>query len=142
MDCTKRTGCQLLFSFRRRKRGFLHHHRKGSCHAKRPPCGSILVFNENNPYGIVEGARTNYDGSVDAEAKGLAELKDGDRLDFLCDYYGYDESFQNNYYLGEPLIVDGPLTISNVSIGNEPYRATYRLTDIYHNRHWTLAVTR
>lgn len=101
----------------------------------------ILVFNNENPYGVVEGARINYDGAVDAEARGLLALQDGDRLEILCDYYGYDESFQDNYYLGEPLIVNGDIQVSNVDIETQAYKAAYRLTDIYSNHHWTPSVS-
>lgn len=101
----------------------------------------ILVFNDQNPNGVVAGARINYDGKTDVQARGLIEIKPGDTLDFVCDYYGYDEKFRNNYYIGEQLVVSGPLTISDVSIGNEPYKAAFKLTDLYHNVYWTPAIT-
>lgn len=97
----------------------------------------ILVFTDEQPNGVVAGARINYGGSTDAQAKGLITIEEGDRLDFLCDYYSYDEQFQNNYYLGEQLTVSGELTVSNVSVGEAQCKATYRLRDIYQNAYWT-----
>ncbi|MDD2476406.1 MAG: hypothetical protein PHI32_10885 [Dysgonamonadaceae bacterium] len=101
----------------------------------------ILVFNNENPYGIVTGAQINYDETVtETIAKGLIEIKQGDKIDFLCDYYTYDGEFINNYYLGEQMIVDGELTIGNISVGDHHCKVTYRLTDIYNNKYWTPSV--
>ncbi|MGI6069280.1 MAG: clostripain-related cysteine peptidase [Blautia sp.] len=98
----------------------------------------ILNFTSENPNGEVAGARKVYDqGETDTLSKGLIPIEEGDQLDFLCDYYTYDEEFQDNYYLGEPLYVNGELTISNVRVGEEVCVASYRITDIYQNHFWT-----
>lgn len=97
----------------------------------------MLVFDQDNPYGYVAGARTEYGDETETIAKGLTELAPGDRLDFLCDYYGYDGTFLNNYYLGDPMTVGDSLEISNVDVGAGQVRATYRFTDIYNQHYWT-----
>lgn len=98
----------------------------------------ILNFTDEKPEGEVAGARIRYDEAVtETQAKGLIEIKDQDRIDFLCDYYSYDQTFQNNYYLGEPLVVSGELTISNVRLTGNEYVAAYRLSDMYQNYYWT-----
>jgi len=98
----------------------------------------ILSFTEETPYGEVLGAKTVYaDGTV---AKGLTPLYDGDTLDFLCDFYNYDETFDDSYYLDDPMTVSGEIEISNVSVGDEPVLFTYRLTDIYNNTYWLPAM--
>ena len=57
----------------------------------------VLVFDNENPYGYIVGARTVYvDGETDTQAKGLTELQVGDTLDFICDYYGYDSEGHSN----------------------------------------------
>jgi len=95
----------------------------------------ILAFTDKNEYGEVLGARLVYDdGSV---AKGLIQLKNGDILDFICDYYTYDEKFNDSYFIGERMIVEGELEVSNVSIGDVRCLVTYMLTDIYNNSYWT-----
>ncbi len=100
----------------------------------------ILEFTDENPKGTVLGARINYNGVTENEAKGLLTIKAGDKIDFLCDYYTYGKQLQNNYYLGEQLIVNGPLAISNVNIGSKKYIAAYRFTDIYQNKYWTPSI--
>ncbi len=98
----------------------------------------ILVFDDENPYGFVAGARTNYEEEeTETVAKGLTELKPGDRIDFLCDYYGYDGTFLDNYYLGETMTVGQEIEISNVDVGDGEVLASYRLTDIYNRQYWT-----
>ena len=97
----------------------------------------MLVFDQDNPHGYVAGARTEYRGETETIAKGLTELTPGDKLEFLCDYYGYDGTFLDNYYLGDPMTVGDTLEISNVDVGTGQVRATYRLTDIYNQHYWT-----
>ncbi len=101
----------------------------------------IVVFDENRPYGEILGARIVYQGETDTVAKGLLEISGGDTLDFLCDFYSYDEVYMASYYLGEQMVVTGPLTISNVSVGDAESKVTYKLTDMYNNTYWTQALS-
>ncbi|MCR5229594.1 MAG: hypothetical protein K6D03_05670 [Solobacterium sp.] len=99
----------------------------------------IIRFEGDNP-GVVLGAQKIYEDGI--EAKGLIEIKDGDRIEFLCDYYTYDGDYQATYYLGEPLIVEDA---SDLKVGiyeiepkeNEKVLFGYRLTDAYNAYHWT-----
>jgi len=101
----------------------------------------ILVFTDENPYGSVAGAQTDYSaGETETVMRGLIELQDGDEIDFLCDYYSYDGEYQDTYMLGNRLTVSGEPFISNVTIGDMNARVTYRLTDIYGNHYWTEAL--
>ena len=99
----------------------------------------ILVFDNENPYGYVAGARYDYrDGETETIAKGLTGLSDGDEIDFLCDYYSYDGDYLDSYMLGDPYVVDGEMEISNVYLPDESAALPcYRLTDIYHQQYWT-----
>ncbi len=103
----------------------------------------IIVFDNENPYGMVVGAQIKYDTTHQTEtvAKGLIEIAAGDKIDFLCDYYTYDGQYSDTYYLGEQYIASGEWKIENLSVENSSYRMTYRLTDIYGNRYWTPAIT-
>ena len=99
----------------------------------------ILVFDESNPAGYIAGARTVYDGETETVAKTLTELEPGDKIDFLCDYYNYDGSYSDSYYLGEAYTV--PEDLSSVVIGNiyvdNDTSVAYRITDIYNQHYWT-----
>lgn len=101
----------------------------------------ILVFDNDHPYGYVAGARTDYlESSAHAQAKNIAEISAGDKIDFLCDYYSYDGEYKDSYYLGEQLTVGSQgassLTISNTDVGGK-VKVTYRFTDIYNQEYWT-----
>ena len=104
----------------------------------------ILIFDQDHPKGYVAGARTDYEEEVtETESKGLIELVKGDRIDFLCDYYGYDGSYQDSYMLGEEFVVPGAmedLAISNTAVGDGDVIAMYRFTDIYQQNYWTEAI--
>ena len=100
----------------------------------------ILVFDNENPNGVVAGARKVYSGETQTIQRGLIEIKSGDVIDFLCDHYAFDKSFDDAYYLGEQYIADDELTIANMDIGTANKLVTYCLTDIYGNEIWTDAV--
>ncbi|MBR5291547.1 MAG: peptidase C11 [Clostridia bacterium] len=101
----------------------------------------ILVFSDQDEYGTVAGARKVYDDEeTDTVMRGLIDIKDGDVIDFLCDYYSYEGEYLDTYMLGNRMTVDGELFISNVDIGDVSPLVTYRLTDIYGNHFWTEAI--
>ena len=64
-------------------------------------------------------------------------LKVGDEIDFVCDYYNYDQEFQKNYYLGETMTIEGTPEISSTDVGEGGVMISYRFTDIYGQRYWT-----
>ena len=101
-----------------------------------------LLFTDEQPHGYVAGARIVYDDSeTDTVARGLIELADGDVLDFICDYYSYDGSYQDSYLLGDALTVDGELQISDTYLGEGGTMIVCRFTDIYGQDYWTQAIT-
>lgn len=102
----------------------------------------LLIFDDDNPQGAVIGARPVYEESDnDTVAKNAIALKDGDKLEFVCDYYSYEGEYQDSYYLGEPLILDmnEGIKIANMDIGKS-VRAVYKLTDIYEQSYWTQVI--
>jgi len=101
----------------------------------------ILVFDNDNPYGYVAGARTVYhDGETDTVAKSQESLQPGDEVEFLCDYYGYDGTYQDSYLMGEPVTVGGEgLSVSDVPLDGST-RATYRFTDLYGQSYWSAVI--
>ena len=102
----------------------------------------LLVFDNENPYGYIAGARAAYvAGETETVAKGMTEIQVGDTLDFLCDYYSYDGEYLDSYYLGEQMIVSDRMEISNVDVGAGRVQVTYRFTDIYNQAYWTPAFT-
>ena len=98
----------------------------------------ILVFDSDNPNGYIAGATTDYvGGETETVAKSLTELTNGDQIDFVCDYYTYDQQYQDTYYLGDTLTYSDNLTISNTNVGDGTILITYRFTDIYNQSYWT-----
>lgn len=98
----------------------------------------ILVFDTENPNGYVAGAVSDYrSGETGTIAKSMTGLRDGDTLDFICDYYGYDGSYQDSYLLGEQLTVSGEPLVSDLRVDAEKCSAAYRFTDIYQQHYWT-----
>ena len=98
----------------------------------------VVEFTDADPYGSVVGVRRVYkNGETTTVAKTMDTVTDGDVIDFVCDYYSYDGEYLDSYMLGEQLIVDGALTISDVYVDEYASRLTYLFTDIYNQQYWT-----
>lgn len=104
----------------------------------------ILVFDHENPYGKVIGAQLRYDADTETEtqAKGLIDILPGDKIDYLCDYYTYDGEYTDTYFLGDQYIATGEWIIENLAVGEDNFKMTYRITDIYNNKYWTPSITK
>ena len=103
----------------------------------------LVVFDAEHPSGYITGARPVYvEGETDTVAKSLIEINDGDVIDFICDYYSYDGSYENSYLLGERMTVDGELQVSDVFIDYGTMLVTYRFTDLYQQHYWTETLVR
>jgi len=102
----------------------------------------ILEFTNENPYGAVLGAQYDYEATAtDTVMKGLVEIVPGDKIDFLCDYYNYDGSFNDAYKLGEPMTATVSWEIGNAPLGDGVnWDMAYRITDVYGGQYWTPAV--
>ena len=101
----------------------------------------ILVFDNEHPNGYIAGARDVYlKGETETVAKNLTEVKKGDAVIFLCDYYSYDGVYQDSYYLGDTMVLGDEVEIGNIRIDAAHTEVTYRLTDIYQQTYWTPVV--
>ena len=101
----------------------------------------IIEFTSEEDYGKVVGVRRVYkDGETDTVAKTMDAVADGDVIDFICDYYSYEGEYLDSYMLGEQLIVDGELVVSDVYVDEDCANFTYLFTDIYNQKYWTTPV--
>ena len=108
------------------------------CYLNGDRCNLILIFDDDNPYGYVAGASFDYkDGETETVPKSMTALKDGDVLDFVSNYCNYDLEFEDSYYLGEQMVVDGEPEITDTYIGDDPAFVSYRFTDIYGQEYWS-----
>ena len=95
-----------------------------------------VIFDDENPYGKVTGAYPFYEnGETETAPKGLVPLERGDKLEFVCDFYAYDGSYQSSCTLGSALTVRGEPTLENLRLNNSVI-PSYRITDIYGNSYW------
>ncbi len=98
----------------------------------------LVVFDENSKESYVSGARKVYtNNETETVAKSLIALKKGDKLDFVCDYYNYDGTYQDSYKLGNTMTLSDTLYVSNVDISANKVNATFLFTDIYNQQYWT-----
>ena len=103
----------------------------------------IVSFDDDNPKGYLTGVETDYrNGETDTIAKSTSELKKGDKIDFVCDYYSYDGVYQDSYLLGNQLVYDGTFSLGDTDVGDGKIKITYCFTDIYHQEYWTAAIVK
>ncbi len=104
-------------------------------------CNLIIIFDNEHPGGYIAGARYDYTDESDdmAVAKSVTEIEDGAKIDFICDYYDYDQNFKDSYMLGEQWTYRKDATLSYEDVGANT-RITYLLTDIYNSEYWTPAI--
>ena len=94
----------------------------------------IVNFTNENPYGIIIGAKKVNDNNI--IDKGIIEIKDGNQIKFIANYYKYDGSLDKEYQIGDTLIVDGELQLNNIYLDNN-YLYTYCFKDVYGNKMYT-----
>lgn len=99
----------------------------------------LVVFDNEHPDGYLVGANTDYNnGETEAIAKNVTELNAGDKIDFICDYYSYDGTYLDSYYLGDTITVSNDMEIGYLELPSDAVvKATYKFTDIYQQVYWT-----
>ena len=104
----------------------------------------IVVFDSENEDGYVAGARYDYkDGETETVAKSITELEEGATIDYVCDYYHYDKTYDDSFYLGERKIFSGSFSdmqISNTYVGDSKVLETYCFTDQFGQNYWSEAL--
>ena len=88
----------------------------------------------------IAGARFDYvDGETEAVAKGVTEIEPGSLIEYVADYYTYDDVYDGSYVLSDAIEYSEDMEISDVII-DQDCKTTYLLTDIYAQEYWTPAV--
>ena len=97
----------------------------------------LMVVTDDEYNGEITGAYpvATYNGE---QGKGNIEIRQGDRLEFLCDYYSYDGSYEASYTLENSSLTVGPdgIYISIMELDNEEVSVMYRLTNLYGYHYW------
>ena len=112
----------------------------------------IFVFEDDiskgeNLNSYIAGVRFDYAEPQGEDAVGMpeaktAELTEGDKLEFVADYYGADGEFQDSYRISEEIAWTPDMQIGYIDMSELKSNlvATFLFTDIYNNEHWTSAL--
>ena len=116
--------------------------------------GAVFDYNEGETELVAKSVtQTDFDTVMTDEEKDPEEglksveeapefaLKDGDRLEFICDYYSYDGEYQDSFLLGDPVTISGEPVIEYLKPDAGSLRLMYKFTDLYENEFWTPALT-
>lgn len=97
----------------------------------------VITFSDKCPEGKILGYKYGY-GEDAMCLKGLMPINEGDTVEFICDFYTYNQEYESSYSLGDPITVDSNgLELSYCDIGDGTCLVYYRITDIYGNDYWT-----
>lgn len=99
----------------------------------------IIYWDKDHPDGEVIGAeRADYYGDTTMYGRGLIDIKKGDEIEFIVDYYKYNGDYDDEYIYGDTLKVGKKgLKVSYEWIGDGECTIYYMLTDIYNNIYYT-----
>ena len=110
----------------------------------------IRTFYADDDLQELPKTQTELDAPADLENVSDADaettirlLRPGDVLDFLCDYYRYDGSYENTYMLGQQLVIGS----EGVRVANVPFNSgerlalNFRFTDLYQQHYWSESLT-
>lgn len=98
----------------------------------------MLYWDDDHTDGYVAGyrPRTN-DKGPGAYPRNLSQFMKGDKIDFTCDYYTYDGEYDDEYYFGDTLVVDGDITVSYEEVDEFTTWVYFKIKDIYQNTYYT-----
>ena len=88
----------------------------------------------------VIGACRDYREGVKLVAKNITEIKEGDEIQFVCDYYDYDGNLNNTFALGDKLVVKDDIYIADIDISEYNLLSSYEFVDIYQKAYYSSAV--
>ena len=100
----------------------------------------MLNFDSERPFGYIAGAQKVYpETETEQHSKELIAIGQGDRVQFICDYYNYNGEYTDSYKLGNEITLGDTVMIANKKIEGDQSKckATYCFTDIYQKRYWT-----
>lgn len=97
---------------------------------------NLLIQIDDEAIKVI-GAVNTYD-ETKVIAKNTIQLSEGDEIQFICDYYKYDGTFQDSYILGDKLIVGAKgVLLGDGDISTYKTLANYEIQDIYRQSYWT-----
>ncbi len=101
----------------------------------------LVTYTDNKAH--VSGVRFIYaDGETETVAKADISLNEGDVIQPICDRYDYNGNYDDTYFLGDPITVNGEIKVADVTLNPEDGTpiASYMLTDRFNMEHWTPAI--
>ncbi|MBP5725877.1 MAG: peptidase C11, partial [Clostridia bacterium] len=101
---------------------------------------NLIIEFINGEDGYIAGAQYVYDDmESDTQAKMMIRIGQGDKIQFVCDYYDYDGNYHDSYKLGSAFTLGDTYLIGDAHF-KKNFRVTYCFTDIYQKRYWTPSV--
>ena len=100
----------------------------------------MLKYDDDNPYGYVEGYRLD-DSDSTVAGRDLFQFKQGDEVYFIYDYYDYMGNYVDSY-IYEDMYIDagGNIEVGYTDLEDSSVVYWYMVKDIYQNSYWTNAM--
>ena len=99
----------------------------------------VVSFSDTEDFGKVTGAVYKYE-DTDTVGKTVTELKEDDKIRFVCDYYDYDGNYQDSYPIGQEIVYGNGLKVGDIDISEQKVFAMYQFTDVYQQNYWSAPI--
>ena len=96
-----------------------------------------LIDDENMK---VIGAYRDYKEDTDLIGKNLISIKEGDEIEFVCDYYDYDGEYNGSYVLGDKVVVKDEIYLGDIDISDYELLSYYEFKDIYQQAYYSSVI--
>jgi len=102
----------------------------------------IVGWQNDSAEGEVLGAQyVDGYGNTTISQRGLVQIKSGDKIDIICEFYKYDGTYEDQYYYGDTIEVGkDDLKVDYRMIPSGKTYVYYHIIDIYGNDYYTEAV--
>ena len=99
----------------------------------------IVISDEKHPSGYVVGAQpVDSYGDTSLYSKGYTKIKEGDKIEFIADFYKYNGDYEESYVISDKITVDKDgLQVGYTDIDEGKYYLYYVFTDVFNNIYYT-----
>lgn len=102
----------------------------------------VLYWDNEHEGGYVKGYRDRVDtDEPTVSQRNLVNFIKGDVIDFVCDYYKYDGGFEDEYIIGDELVIDHEPVVDYCELGDYDTEVCAVLWDVYGNEYWTESIS-
>ncbi len=100
---------------------------------------NLITLLSDEEFTVI-GVLMDYREEVDVVAKTLIELREGDEIEFVCDFYDYDGNFSDSHIFGDKVVIVDDLYLGDVKLDDYKTLSSFEFKDIYQQAYYSQAL--